>query len=563
MCYNGSSRNISNIGTEVLVVTQKYENLTREQLLKLVEKIETPRRYGLVWEEGHIEETTAQHENDYPYLEYIHEKSIISSEDATNHVLIDGDNYYALQVLNESLGKKVDLIYIDPPYNIGRKEFVYNDDFVDKTNAYKHSKWLSFMEKRLRLAKNLLKEDGCIFISINEEEVAQLKLLCDEVFSEQNYMTMFTIKVRHEDRILTGDKDFQEVVEYLLMYRASEQFKVAKIKKDNTSYDAYMYDVQLVGDQPIEQTTWEGKKVKIFSEGQYKITKRTPSEELLKRYNIRGTLRTNNSSGRFYVNHIEPLYKDKPGYLFKVENIGDDGLRYRYFLSPPKGRGNGDYFQGVPQKRSDVKEVPYPNYFDFEKEFNKVGYEGGVEFKNGKKPIAFLMKIFEVGGLIEKENAIVLDFFAGSGSTAHALMEFNEVHQGKRKAIICQKNEETKIRVIDEVTYPRMKNIIEGYTIQRKEQILLEEMKITKQNMQKCAELLEDLEEKRKHFHKINLFDEVVIEFEQQLLKLIGVRKKNYQFKGVNANLQYFKVDFIHLTTPKPVSDHIFDILNC
>ena len=193
------------------------------------------------------------------------------------------------------------------------------------------------MEKRLGLAKQLLKDDGCIFISINEEEVAQLKLLCDDVFGEKNYLTMFTIKVRHEERILTGDKDFQEVVEYLLMYRRTDQFKTVKIEKDNTSIDKYKFDVQLIDDKPYEVVEWDNKKVEIFTEDQYKISKLEPEKSLLKRYNIRGTLRRSNTSGRFYVKHIEPKYKEKPGYLFKVENMGDDGLGYRYFLSPPKG----------------------------------------------------------------------------------------------------------------------------------------------------------------------------------------------------------------------------------
>lgn len=528
------------------MMKNKYEKLDKEQLIQLIEKIESRKKYGIVWEEEVTPEDSVQLlKRTYPYLKYNADKSIVKGEDAPNFVLIEGDNYHALTCLYYSRKKSIDLIYIDPPYNIGSKDFVYNDDYVDKEDTYKHSKWLSFMEKRLRLAKRLLKDDGCIFISINEEELAQLKMLCDDIFGEKNYLTMFTIKVRHEERILTGDKDYQEVVEYLLMYRRSDQFKTIKIRKDHTSIDEYQYDIQIISDQPHEVVEWDNKKVEIYTEDQYVIHRLDPDKKLLKRYNIRGTLRKSNTSGRFYVKHIEPKYKDKPGYLFKVENMGDDGLGYRYFLSPPAGRVNGDYFQGYPLNSKDVREIPYPNYMDFEKEFNTVGYEGGVDFKNGKKPIAFLMKIFEIGGLIEKENAIVLDFFGGSGSTAHALMAFNEIHSGNRQAILCQKNKEVKINVVDEVTLPRMKNILHGYTLNRKEEFLLDEIKLDKGNIQKVPQLLESLEKKKIEIEKLGLYDEVHIDFVDQALKLFGMKKKSTTFEGYYANLRYFDIHFI------------------
>lgn len=525
----------------------KYANLTKEELVDLLHKIDRASKYGIRWdEEVTPEEAVLQAKNAYPVLKSIPSKSIVKNNDAPNHILIEGDNYHALMCLNYTHYKGVDLIYIDPPYNMGSKDFVYNDTYVDKLDSYKHSKWLSFMERRLKLARRLLKDDGCIFISINEEEMAQLKLLCDQIFGEKNYLTMFTVKVRHEDRILTGDKDFQEVVEYLLMYRKTDAFQTVKIKKDNTSIDEYVYEVNLLDDTPAEIAEWDNKTVKIYKEHQYEIKKLEPANHLLKRYNIRGTLRKSNTSGRFYVKHIEPEYKDKPGYLFKVENMGDDGLGYRYFLSPPKGRVNGDYFQGIPKNRSDIREVPYPNYMDFEKDFNAVGYEGGVDFKNGKKPINFLLKVFELGGLVEKENAVVLDFFGGSGSTAHALMEFNEIYPGNRQAILCQKNQEVKINVVDEVTLPRMNNILNGYTVSRKEQTVLAEEKLTVSKLKKAPKLLEMLEEKKEEYVLTGQYDEVKIEMEGQLLKLVGIRKKSEKFAGYYGNLRYFEIDFVN-----------------
>lgn len=107
---------------------------------------------------------------------------------APHHLLIEGDNLHALTVLNYTHAGKVDVIYIDPPYNTGNKDFKYNDRFVDREDSYRHSKWLSFMYKRLELARTLLKPEGVIFISIDDNEQAQLKLLCDRVFSEENFV---------------------------------------------------------------------------------------------------------------------------------------------------------------------------------------------------------------------------------------------------------------------------------------------------------------------------------------------------------------------------------------
>lgn len=526
----------------------KYKTFSKEELIEIIQNMKKQKKYGILWNEDVAQEDfLKQKENAFPLISHIEDKSIFKSETAVNHFLIEGDNFHSLFALNYSHRDSVDLIYIDPPYNTKSQDFVYNDSFVDSTDTYRHSKWLSFMYKRLKLARNLLKDDGCIFISINEEELAQLKLLCDEIFGDNNYLTTFTVKVRHEDRILKGDKSYQEVVEYLLLYRKSPSFIPNKRKKDNTSIEQYNHTIRVTG-KPIRTEEWGKKTVEIFDENSYEISKIDPNEKALKRINIRGTLRQSNTSGRFYVNYIEPEFKDKPGYLFKVDEIGSgsDGIGYRYFLSPPKNRGNGDYFQGLPIDRKDIREVPHANYLDYEKEFNTVGYEGGVEFQNGKKPIDFLMKIFELGGLMDKKDGIVLDFFAGSGSTAHALMKFNEIHDKNHQTILCTKNEEKSIDIVDQVTLPRMKNIIGGYQLKRKEIYTLEEIPINLKNITKLDKLLENLKVRKEELESINEYDKVELKFENQTLSLIGIRKKNSDHRGYLSNLMYFSTVFVN-----------------
>lgn len=116
-----------------------------------------------------------------PVLKEVHDLRIDNADDV-DHLIIEGDNYHLLSVLNYTHKGKIDVIYIDPPYNTGNKDFIYNDTYVDKEDDFRHSTWLSFMSKRLKLAKELLKDDGVIFISIDDNEQAQLKLLCDEIF---------------------------------------------------------------------------------------------------------------------------------------------------------------------------------------------------------------------------------------------------------------------------------------------------------------------------------------------------------------------------------------------
>lgn len=142
----------------------------------------------MVWEDKR-EDVEEQLRDNLPILKEVKDKAIINGEDNPNHILIEGDNLHALTALTFTHEGKIDVIYIDPPYNTGNKDFKYNDSFVDKEDSYRHSKWLSFMDKRLRIAKRLLSETGVIFISIDDNENAQLKLLCDEIIGEKNLIS--------------------------------------------------------------------------------------------------------------------------------------------------------------------------------------------------------------------------------------------------------------------------------------------------------------------------------------------------------------------------------------
>lgn len=192
------------------------ESLTRDERSELLGLLNTRKKYGIVWE-NKPEKVEERLRDEIPVLQEIKERAIVSDDsDAPNHVLIEGDNLHALTTLSYTHEGKIDMIYIDPPYNTGNKDFIYNDNFVDGEDSYRHSKWLSFMERRLKVARKLLSDKGVVFISIDDNEVAQLKMLCDEIFGERNFVATLPTIMN-----LKGNQDqfgFAGTHEYTLVY---------------------------------------------------------------------------------------------------------------------------------------------------------------------------------------------------------------------------------------------------------------------------------------------------------------------------------------------------------
>ena len=195
------------------------DGLTNDEKSALIELLRKQKKYGLVWEDK-PEDVEERLREELPVLIEDTGKAIISKDAyAPNHILIEGDNLEALTALAYTHEGKIDVIYIDPPYNTGNKDFVYNDQFVDKEDNYRHSKWLSFMSRRLRIAKRLLSDKGVIFISIDDNEQAQLKLLCDEIFGGENFIATFPRITKASGK--TTDKIAQNH-DYVLLYAKIE-----------------------------------------------------------------------------------------------------------------------------------------------------------------------------------------------------------------------------------------------------------------------------------------------------------------------------------------------------
>jgi len=227
---------------------KKLDGITDDERAYLVNLVNTKKKYGLVWEEK-PEDVEELLRTRLPVLHEITERRILAAEsidkvekpvnaqtlalfpementdnvqnpgkaEAPNHILIEGDNLHALTALTFTHEGKIDVIYIDPPYNTGNKDFKYNDSFVDREDSYRHSKWLSFMHKRLQIAKRLLSDKGVIFISIDDNEQAQLKLICDEVFVEENFIANVSVINNLKGR--SDAKYIATAHEHLLIYK--------------------------------------------------------------------------------------------------------------------------------------------------------------------------------------------------------------------------------------------------------------------------------------------------------------------------------------------------------
>lgn len=358
----------------------------------------------------------------------------------TENLILKGNNLLALYSIKKQYLGKIKLVYIDPPYNTGNDGFGYNDNF-------NHSTWLTFMKNRLEVSKDLLSEDGVIFISCDDNEYNYLKVLMDEIFGRENFENIFHFKVRHEDRILRQDIKYQKVIEQLLCYRKSEKY--IPNRREMSTTENYIYKIEI--NQTAKPTSLKIGKyvVDIFKKTDYSIKKGLLGK--LKEYNIRGSLITQKgSASEFYEKYLRKRREeDGLGTLYRVNGMGikGDGLGYRFIRQPIDGNGsNGFYYQGKPLNNEN-KGLPYPNFYDMVKEFNNVNGEGNVIFKNGKKPEEFIKKIFEIANL--KKSDIVLDYHLGSGTTTAVAHKMNLQYIG-----IEQLNYEENGSV------PRLQNVI-------------------------------------------------------------------------------------------------------
>lgn len=462
--------NLSKIRRDKMLntISEIKKNITDEKMLTNLSMIEnelTKKKYGLIWEE-HEERVDKELKTQIPTFEEIKDKEVVSNPNEKFNFLLEGDNLHSLYLLEKTHKEKIDVIYIDPPYNTGSKDFIYNDKIIDDEDGYKHSKWLSFMNKRLQMAQRLLSDTGVIFISIDDNEIAQLKLLCDTIFNEINRISIHHVQVRYAEKSLADGKSVKPVMEYVLVYAKDiNKFKLNLPKEEYTDAN-FLYEIEELSSGGIVK---DGNvTMQVFKPGEWQIKKKNESSQnLLKETWVSGTIYSKMSYGQVVKRYIEPRYSsDGLGCLYKVIGRGDDGLGYRYYVGPSKkGSTRCKMYSGMPLSRVDeiksnggsFREVPISNLINYAADFGNIRHEGNMTFNSGKKPVKMLKELINYH---PNKNAVVLDFFAGSGSTAQAVLELNKEDNGNRQFILCTNNENN---ICEEITYKRIKNVITGY----------------------------------------------------------------------------------------------------
>lgn len=405
----------------------------RDALLALINEHKT---YGLVWEDK-PEDVEQRLASEYPVLTEVRNRAIISDNlEAPNHILIEGDNLEALTTLSYTHAGKIDVIYIDPPYNTGNKDFVYNDSYIDTEDSYRHSKWLSFMSRRLRIAQKLLSDRGVIFISIDDNEHAALKLLCDEIFGQQNFVSNIiwekadsprmdakTVSSKH-DFILTFAKDLSTLpIHRLVVTEIPAHYN----KTDESGRRYYLKPLRYMGNADSREDRPNMYFPLIAPDG----TEVFP-------------IRADGSDGRWRWSK-EKYEKEKA----RIE-----------FVKTKKGWSVYTRLYADNMDTTPVESIWYNKDVESNRQAIatiKLIFGSEKTFTN-PKPIKLIQRIASIVG---GKESYILDFFAGSGTTLHAVMQLNAEDGGKRQCILCTNNENG---ICENVTYERNKRVINGYT---------------------------------------------------------------------------------------------------
>ena len=422
----------------------KYADYSREQLLAEINRLKKNKKYGLVWEHKK-EQVIEDFETQQPYLQEVTEKRIENAPGEPTNLIIEGDNFEALSILNYTHAGKVDVIYIDPPYNTGNKDFIYNDNYVDSEDEFRHSKWLSFMEPRLKLAKNLLKDDGVIFISINDIEQANLENLCDGLFGESNRISNIVWHTRNPNvGIISNDH------EYILCYgkNMGALKPVYKYGNDGSNWFGKDIDRDYKNPDNDPRGLWRaGGHTKTESKKPYKYS-----------FNVvTGEVTTEEKT--FFPWYYNSKWSYAPNTL--VDQWKEGRLYWQN-----KNNKVSSFAVKKYKKEEAAKTTPISIIFKDaastvggKDDLVAIGFEETVF--SYPKPSALIKYLVNMKG----DNSVILDFFAGTGTTGQAVLELNKEDGGHRQFILCTNNGDKgadSVKIAEDITYPRIKTVITG-----------------------------------------------------------------------------------------------------
>ena len=412
---------------------------------------------GLVFEDKPEDIMTQCREN-VPVLKEVKARRIVSDDQNQNNLLIEGDNYHSLSVLNYTHKKNIDLIYIDPPYNTGANNWKYNNDYVDKEDEYRHSKWLSLMRHRLNLAKNLLKDDGVLICAIDDNEQAHISVLIESIFSAHE---QHAITIVHNPKGVQG-KNFSYTHEYAI-------FVVPKDKK-------------IIGDRSLtEEEIYVSNLRNWGNESERTDAKNCFYPIIISNNKIVGFGGV--SPDNFHPKSANEKQKDGTVHVYPID---EKGIERKWRYARQSVEEIKDILQ-IKESRGDLVQIMIAkDYGTYKTVWTDKKYDASeygtkllrkiipnCDFDFPKSLYTVYDCLFAVVG--NRPQANILDFFAGSGTTGHAVLEMNKVDGGKRKFILCTNNENNNGNgtggIAESVCYPRIKNVIKGYKDKKNEKV--------------------------------------------------------------------------------------------
>ena len=436
----------------------KLQDWTKEQLIDEVVKLRKRKRYGLVWEEN-PENVVEQCRSELPVLKEVKNKAITKDKNGPVNILIEGDNYHALSVLNYTHKGKIDAIYIDPPYNTGAKDWKYNNRFVDSNDSYKHSKWLSMMNSRLKLSKNLLSDTGIICCTVDDYEAPRLTMLMDEIFGEQNRLGIVVIKNNPSGR--STERGFSIAHEYALFYSRSQKSSIGRLPRTDAQISRYK-EVDKNGRFEWVNFRKHGAVKEESPKMFYPI--------YVSKENIRVPEMKWDENNQEWIPTDKPSKKEQV--IYPIDEHGFN-RRWKWGLKRAKKEigemkvqkdRNGNSAIYIKSRLNDKGMLPL-TWWD-KTEYSATAYGTNLLKKLfGKLQVfSYPKSIYAVTDCLKvlclNKNGVFLDFFAGSGTTGHAVLMLNNEDEGNRKFILCTNNENN---IATDVCYPRIKKVIDGY----------------------------------------------------------------------------------------------------
>ncbi len=518
----------------------------------------TIKKYGLVWEE-HEEQVDVEMQTNIPVFTEAADKEIVSDESLPYNFLLEGDNLHSLKLLEKTHRESFDVIYIDPPYNTGSKDWKYNNDYVAKEDGFRHSKWISMMNARLSIAKKLLKDDGVFICAIDENELATTLLLLNEIFGDGYAIDCITIV--HNPRGVQGN-NFSYIHEYAIFcynksYKVIGNRELAPEDIDwtnlrnwggessrndarNCFYPIYVKNGEIVGFGDVVEDEVHPKQNEYDEETNTYAVYPIDVSGIERKWRY----------ARQTVESIKHLLRAKlTNERYEIE-IGKNFASYKTVWTDKKFDAN-EYGTQL------INSMVPSNDFDFPKS---------------------LYNVYECLYAVVKDrpNAMILDYFAGSGTTAHAVLLMNQKLGGNRKFVLCTNNAvgekreqeyrktvgdideksaawrdwEERYGIASSVTYPRVKAVISGYTHSKDYKTTLFEKKLSLADLKNASRLLDRLakitEDNKDKYPEISTI------LEDGFVRVVGSTRKRQRIAGIPANLKYYKTGFIPKSSADP-----------